>query len=99
MTLSRRRFLQGTGAVIVSFSLNGGAAGQPATPPGAGPPPRPDQLDAWLAVSADGGVTVFTGKVELGTGVQTAMAQIVAEELDVAVARVTLVQGDTARTP
>jgi nicotinate dehydrogenase subunit B len=44
-------------------------------------------------------VTVYTGKVELGTGVATALAQVVAEELDVPVARITMVEGDTARTP
>jgi CO/xanthine dehydrogenase Mo-binding subunit len=44
-------------------------------------------------------VTLFCGKVELGTGVETALAQIVAEELDVDVRRMTVVQGDTARTP
>jgi len=44
-------------------------------------------------------VTAFSGKVELGTGVRTALAQIVAEELDVPFERVRMVMGDTARTP
>jgi CO/xanthine dehydrogenase Mo-binding subunit len=70
--------------------------GQVAAPGQAIPP---GQIDAWLAVAPDGGVTLYTGKVELGTGVATALAQIAAEELDVAVARITVVQGDTARTP
>jgi CO/xanthine dehydrogenase Mo-binding subunit len=70
--------------------------GQTAAP---GQPAPPGQIDAWLAIAPDGGVTLFTGKVELGTGVTTALAQIVAEELDVAMARITVVQGDTARTP
>ena len=43
----------------------------------------PTSLDSWLAITPDGTVTVFTSKVELGTGVDTALAQIVAEELDV----------------
>ena len=60
---------------------------------------RSDQVDAWLAIEADGRVTAFSGKVELGTGVSTALAQIVAEELDVPAAQVRLVMGDTARTP
>src|SRR5438445_546813 len=66
------------------------------------PAPRdvsPGGLDAWLAVAADGAVTLFTGKVEIGTGVSTALAQIVAEELDVRVERVGVIQGDTERTP
>jgi nicotinate dehydrogenase subunit B len=58
-----------------------------------------DRIDSWLAVKADGGVTCFTGRVDLGTGVRTALAQIVADELDVDLERVTMVMGDTARTP
>jgi nicotinate dehydrogenase subunit B len=108
--LSRRTLLQAAGALIVTFSLP--SAGRAQTPrigedepvlpgqvaaPGQSIPPG--QIDAWLAIAPDGGVTLYTGKVELGTGVSTALAQIVAEELDVAVRRITVVQGDTARTP
>jgi nicotinate dehydrogenase subunit B len=57
------------------------------------------QLDDWLAIEADGEVTAFSGKVELGTGTLTALAQIVAEELELPLERVHLVMGDTARTP
>jgi CO/xanthine dehydrogenase Mo-binding subunit len=73
------------------------------------PPPAPrarsfggepsKRLDDWLAIAPDGTVTVFSGKVELGTGVRTALAQIVAEELDVDLARVHMVMGVTGRTP
>ncbi len=56
-------------------------------------------LDDWLAINPDGTVTAFSGKVELGTGVRTALAQIVAEELDVSFERVQMVMGDTERTP
>ncbi|HEX5572300.1 MAG TPA: molybdopterin cofactor-binding domain-containing protein [Ktedonobacterales bacterium] len=62
-------------------------------------PVRSSTIDDWLAIAPDGVVTVFTGKVELGTGVRTALAQIVADELDVALDRVRVVMGDTARTP
>ena len=58
-----------------------------------------DQLDDWLAIEPDGMITAFSGKVELGTGTLTALAQIVAEELDVPVDRVHMVMGDTERTP
>ena len=58
-----------------------------------------DWLDDWLAIEKDGTITAFSGKVELGTGVGTALAQIVAEELDVPLERVHMVMGDTARTP
>jgi nicotinate dehydrogenase subunit B len=56
-------------------------------------------LDDWLRIESDGSITAFSGKVELGTGVRTALAQIVAEELDVPFERVNMVMGDTARTP
>ncbi len=60
---------------------------------------RSDQVDAWLAIQPDGTVTAYSGKVELGTGVRTALTQIVAEELDVPPGRVRMVMGDTALTP
>ena len=58
-----------------------------------------DWLDDWLAFEPDGTLTVFSGKVELGTGVRTALAQIVADELDLPLERLHMVMGDTARTP
>ncbi len=60
---------------------------------------KANQIDDWLAIDTDGTVTVFSGRVELGTGVKTALAQIVAEELDVPFECVRMVMGDTARTP
>ncbi|HEX8035198.1 MAG TPA: molybdopterin cofactor-binding domain-containing protein [Ktedonobacterales bacterium] len=57
------------------------------------------QLDDWLSIAPDGTVTVFSGKVELGTGVRTALAQIVADELDVPMACIRMVMGDTGQTP
>ncbi len=57
------------------------------------------QIDDWIAIEPDGTVTVFSGKVELGTGVRTALAQIVAEELEVPFERIRMVMGDTARSP
>jgi nicotinate dehydrogenase subunit B len=57
------------------------------------------RLDDWLAIQPDGSLLAYSGKVELGTGVRTALAQIVAEELDLPFERVRLVMGDTALTP
>jgi nicotinate dehydrogenase subunit B len=104
-TLSRRGFLQAGGALIVAFSWPTTFAaetlrqqrGGPAAPE-AGMPPG-EELDSWLAIDNEGMVTLFSGKVELGTGVQTALAQIVAEELDVPMARVRVIQGETGRVP
>ena len=58
-----------------------------------------NQLDDWLAIGKDGQVTAFSGKVELGTGTLTALAQIVAEELELSIDRVHMVMGDTDLTP
>ena len=55
-------------------------------------------LDAWIRVGADGKVTAFTGKAELGQGIRTALLQVVAEELEVDLPEVELVTADTART-
>jgi nicotinate dehydrogenase subunit B len=56
------------------------------------------ELDSWIAILQDGSVTVFTGKVDIGTGTRTALAQIVADELDVPFNRITMAMGDTAKT-
>jgi CO/xanthine dehydrogenase Mo-binding subunit len=56
-------------------------------------------LDGWLRINPDGTLTVFTGKVELGQGILTALSQIVADEMDVELSRIRIVSGDTSRTP
>jgi nicotinate dehydrogenase subunit B len=66
--------------------------------PGPGDYLDPKELDSWVAVTQDGSITMFTGKVDIGTGTRTALAQIVAEELDVPFNRVTMAMGDTAKT-
>ena len=100
--LSRRRFLKSSGALIVGF-----AATDLVGPFDAGPDvafaqaarPADTPVDAWIAVAADGAVTAYTGKCELGQGLQTAQMQLIAEELVVPLDRVRLVQCDTAVTP
>jgi CO/xanthine dehydrogenase Mo-binding subunit len=57
------------------------------------------RLDRWLRINRDGTVTVFPGKVEIGQGILTALAQIVAEELDVAYGRIRLAPADTTYSP
>jgi len=94
---TRREFLIGTGALVVSFSLAPATLAQTAA---AKPKPLAlDQVDTFLAVHKDGSVTMYTGKVDLGTGIRVALPQMVAEELDVALGKVKLVEGDTALTP
>ncbi|HEY5908669.1 MAG TPA: molybdopterin cofactor-binding domain-containing protein, partial [Vicinamibacteria bacterium] len=96
---SRRGFLKGSGALVVSFSagLAGKLTGGSAAAQGPGQPNL--QLDSWLEVAEDGRVKAYTGKCELGQGLFTAQAQLIAEELVVPLDRVTLVQCDTDRTP
>jgi nicotinate dehydrogenase subunit B len=58
-----------------------------------------DGFESFIRITADGTVTAFNGHVDLGTGIRTALGQIVAEELDVSFARVVVVLGDTAQVP
>ncbi len=95
-SISRRDLLKSTGVLIVGFSFFGAAARTLAQGDGLSVDGMdPTVLDSWMAISKDGTVTVFTGKVELGTGVVTALAQIVAEELDVSFNKVYMESGDT----
>jgi nicotinate dehydrogenase subunit B len=99
---SRREFLARSGALIVAFRATGGFD---AAALAQGPFDTrashvdPQQLDSWIAVAADGGVTAYTGKCELGQGMLTAQMQLVAEELSVPFARVRLVMCDTDVCP
>ena len=104
VVLDRRRVLAGSGALIVSFTLSD-AFGQDQNAPSATPAPKPPGslattpfLDSWIRVDADGGVTAFTGKAELGQGFKTAFQQIAAEELDISFESLKVVTADTART-
>ena len=95
--LNRRQFLKGTGALIVSFNLFPPSRlfAQSMVVPGT--EADPTQLDSWLAIAQDGTVTVYSGKVDLGTGVETALAQIVAEELDVPFNKIHMIGLDTTK--
>jgi isoquinoline 1-oxidoreductase len=93
--LSRREFLQGLGGGIVIFFTVGGpsAKGQRRRQK-----ERPD-FNAYLKIGEDGGVTCFTGKIEMGQGPITSLAQTLADELDVSLESVDMVMGDTALCP
>ena len=101
LELSRRALLRAGGAVVVSFGLARSARAQTAGPLARdlGKTVDAGEVDGFLAVHQDGGVTVYSGKVDLGTGLRIAMRQMVAEELGIPVARIALVEGDTALTP
>jgi nicotinate dehydrogenase subunit B len=94
---SRRQFTAGLGAIVVGFSLEPKLArGQERLP---GSLQNNRRLDAWIRINPDGGATIFTGKVELGQGILTALAQIAAEELDLPLSRIEMISGDTGQTP
>jgi len=99
---SRRSFLQTTGALIVTFSVGGmfeNSEAQGLLEGGVAGSPPATQVDSWIAIAADGSVTAYTGKSELGQGISTAQIQLVAEELSVPFSRVNLIFSDTAMTP
>ena len=100
LVLDRRRVLAGSGALVVSFSL-GRAFAQDQAAPTPSPPgslKTSPYLDSWIRIDADGSITVFTGKAELGQGFKTAFQQVAAEELDVAFASLKVVTADTGLT-
>jgi nicotinate dehydrogenase subunit B len=93
----RREFAAGVGAIVVAFSLHPKLArGQERLP---GSLENNRRLDAWIRINPEGSATIFTGKVELGQGILTALAQIAAEELDLPLSRIEMISGDTGRTP
>src|ERR1700746_2271663 len=99
--LDRRRVLAGSGALVVSFSLSGALAQDQSaatpSPPAPGSLKTSPYLDAWIRIDADG-ITIFTGKAELGQGFKTAFQQIAAEQLDVPFASLKVVSADTRLT-
>src|SRR6185369_1568296 len=96
--LTRRQFGKGLAGLVVAFTLAPELelSAETALPGDLGAAPT---LDAWLAIDPNGMVTIFTGKVEIGQGALTALAQIAAEELDLPLAQVSMVSGDTSLTP
>jgi len=113
--LARRRFLAGSGLLLVAIGTPVGLlwqqdsdnratlSGPPQSPDvhasARFPDPSPAALDTWLALHADGRIAVHFGKVDVGQGLDTAVAQIVADQLQVDISRIEVIMGDTALTP
>jgi len=107
--MKRRQVLKAAGGLVVGFTLRDAFPLLAQQPAGGVPPPAPKgvdgrtldpkDVDSALAIHADGSVTVFTSKVDVGTGMRIAIAQMAAEELGVSTNRVTVVDGDTATCP
>jgi len=100
LPLSRREFLKASGALIVSASgpaFVGRALAQ--MPAGSTRPALvPTELDSWVAITREGSAVAFFGKMDMGQGVDVAIAQIVADELDLSFEKVEVIMGDTALT-
>lgn len=99
--LTRRALLGRSGVLAVTFLLGrpADAAAQRGVRRAPGRPLDPRQVDSVLEIHADGSVTIYTSKVDVGTGMRVAMAQMAAEEIGLDVGRVTVVDGDTGRCP
>jgi nicotinate dehydrogenase subunit B len=103
---SRRSFLKGSGALVISLSVstlpgaNALAQGTAAVAP-AGPYPDPDflQVDTWIVIHPDNAATFFVGKTDGGQGTGTAYRQMMSDELDIAYDKTRLVMGRTDITP
>ncbi|MHC4766884.1 MAG: molybdopterin cofactor-binding domain-containing protein, partial [Planctomycetota bacterium] len=97
VTLDRREMLKllGTGVIILIPARE-----VVAWPQGGRRGSRyPEDFNAFLRIGADGQVTCFSGKIEMGQGIHTSLAQMLADELDVPLASVDMVMGDTMRCP
>ena len=102
--LNRRTLLKaGAGALVVGFSVEAtlGHAATSATAATLRPAKAvaKDLVDSFVSIEPNGNVTIYVGKVDLGTGTKTALAQMAADELDVAFGQIEMVMGDTATTP
>lgn len=93
---SRDQFLAKTGVLLIVDDIL-----PPSGPVAKGGTPliKPKELGLFIAISDDGRVFAFNGHVDLGTGIRTSLAQIVAEELDLQLGQVCMVLGDTERAP
>jgi len=98
--LSRRDLLKAGGALVVTFAF-AGLRTEPleAQAPPTGKPLDPGEVDSFIAIHADGTATIYSGKVDVGTGLRIAVAQMAAEELGLAATAVTVVDGDTGICP
>jgi nicotinate dehydrogenase subunit B len=97
-TLSRRAFLSATGALVVALAAPAELAAAVERRPFGRSVVRPDKLSSYISIDPDGTVVAYYGKIDGGQGLETSIAQLVAEEIDVPWERVRVVMGDTART-
>src|ERR1043165_3089028 len=95
-SFDRRAFLKASGILAIGFSMSATAGANTLL---AAKSVAKEAVDSWLTITPDNTVKIFVGKVDLGTGTRTALAQLAADELDVSFGRIEMVMGDTAATP
>ena len=95
--LSRRQFLKAVGGGIVIFFSTEDLTAQERRPSGG--QALPADFNAFLRIGADGRVTCFTGKIEMGQGIVTSLAQMLADELDVSLDAIDMITGNTDLCP
>jgi nicotinate dehydrogenase subunit B len=93
ITINRREALAGAGALVVSVALPEVAAEAAIATQAARLPLKPDQLATYISINADGSAVAWIGKVDMGQGTEIGWVKMVAEELDLATDRVSIVQG------
>jgi CO/xanthine dehydrogenase Mo-binding subunit len=96
--LSRRAFLTAGGALVVALAAPADLAEAAERNPFGRSVVRPDKLSSYISIDPDGMVVAYYGKIDGGQGVETAIGQMVAEEIDVPWERVRVVMGDTGLT-
>src|SRR5215510_14132110 len=96
--ISRRAFLSTTSALVVSLASPGEWSEASANTQATRPPLKGDQLSSYITIEPDGSVVAYYGKIDGGQGLGTAIAQMVAEEIDVPYERVKVVMGDSGLT-
>ncbi len=101
LDMNRRDWLKAAGGLVVGFSLGSLPAFAQQTAPSApdGRPLDPKEVDSFLTINPDSSVTVYTSKVDVGTGMRVAIAQMAGEELGVDVGRISVIDGDTGVCP
>jgi CO/xanthine dehydrogenase Mo-binding subunit len=97
-TLTRRAFLTASGALVVALAAPAELAAAADNNPFGRSVVRPDKLSSYISIEPDGTVIAYYGKIDGGQGLETAIAQMVAEEIDVPWQRVRMVMGDTGLT-
>ena len=98
LPLDRRTFIKATGGLMVSFAI-AHAQTSSAAEASIGRKISKSEVDGFIAIAKNGHVTLYVGKVDMGTGVRTALGQIAADELDIPMDRLTVICGDTKLTP